>query len=144
MSYSRTDFEEPTEVGERIAVGSRFRSWDEFEQAWKAYQQKHFSVYTVERSNPVGTKDRCQDLRYKSASYWCIHHAGFEPRGDGERPVTHTQDIGCTAYLYISRELRQECLIIRQLNDKHSHLRTEKLWMNYAQNRILEKTSKSV
>ena len=53
--------------------------------------------------------------------------------------MTHTKDIGCTAYLYISRELREECLIIRQFDDKHSHVRSEELWLNYTQNRILNK-----
>ena len=140
MSYSASISAQSVEAGEvGIAVGSRFRSWDDFDRAFKAYQQKHFSIYTLERTNPVGKNDRCPELRYKSASYWCVHHGGYEPKGKGHRPVTHTRDTDCKAYLYISRELREECLIIRQFDDNHKHLRNEELWKNYAQNRILSK-----
>uniref|UniRef100_A0A7E4W2D0 Protein FAR1-RELATED SEQUENCE n=1 Tax=Panagrellus redivivus TaxID=6233 RepID=A0A7E4W2D0_PANRE len=108
-----------------IFKGARFRDFHHFLAGLKAYQEKTFTVYTVDGSALLRDSNHpelVEKYRYSYAIFKCQHFGKSRKRGKGERQHVKTLKLKCDSYMRLKLNRETMDMEISVLVEHHNHV----------------------
>ncbi|KRY93712.1 hypothetical protein T4D_601 [Trichinella pseudospiralis] len=103
-------------------VGSRFKSFLEFEKAYDAWKAKHFHTFRVTSSESLRLENGFIDpvFRYRYIVYHCAHYGTPRVGGQLQSKKMNYLPSGCSAMLRLNYSWSDNALYISSLHEEHS------------------------